>query len=194
MFASFTTEKREVSSAKSLKLTFNIKSLTSVFRGSLMTTYDYGSDEIVLDERLKELETWFTNRGYNSEIRKIYNEIDLNQIRSAMVTENHFLKELQKHFEHNKLLQSYITTKKQRKPAKQSNKRSAVPSATIPLPPLSPPPVLPLDSSSSSTNVHDITQFAKILADLEEDAKFWNNRKRGENISFELLQNRQNSK
>ena len=25
------------------------------------------SDDIVLDERLKELETWFTNRGYNSE-------------------------------------------------------------------------------------------------------------------------------
>ena len=120
----------------------------------------------MLDKRLKELETWFTNRGYNSEIRKIYNEIDLNQIRSEMVTE------LQKHFEDNKLLQSYITTKNQRKPAKQSNKRSAVPSATIPLPPLSPPLVFPLDSSSSSTNVHDITQFAKILADLEEDAKF----------------------
>ena len=25
------------------------------------------SDEIAIDERLKELETWFTNRGYNSE-------------------------------------------------------------------------------------------------------------------------------
>ena len=25
------------------------------------------SDETMLDERLKELETWFTNRGYNSE-------------------------------------------------------------------------------------------------------------------------------
>ena len=126
----------------------------------------------MLDERLKKLETWFTNRGYNSEIRKIYNEIDLNQIRSEMVTENHFLKELQKPFEDNKLHQIYITTKKQRKPAKQLDKRSAILSATIPLPPLSPPPVLPLDSSSSSKNVHDITQFAKILADLAEDAKF----------------------
>ena len=126
----------------------------------------------MLDERLKKLETWFRNRGYNSEIRKIYNEIDLNQIRSEMVTENHFLKELQKHFEDNKLHQIYITTKKQRKPAKQLDKRSAILSATIPLPPLSPPPVLPLDSSSSSKNVHDITQFAKILADLAEDAKF----------------------
>ena len=126
----------------------------------------------MLDECLKKLETWFTNRGYHSEIRKIYNEIDLNQIRSEMVTENHFLKELQKHFEDNKLHQIYITTKKQRKPAKKLDKRSAILSATIPLPPLSPPPVLPLDSSSSSKNVHDITQFAKILADLAEDAKF----------------------
>ena len=126
----------------------------------------------MLDECLKKLETWFTNRGYHSEIRKIYNEIDLNQIRSEMVTENHFLKELQKHFEDNKLHQIYITTKKQRKPAKQLDKRSAILSATIPLPPLSPPPVLPLDASSSSKNVHDITQFAKILADLAEDTKF----------------------
>ena len=126
----------------------------------------------MLDEHLKKLETWFTNRGYNSEIRKICHEVDLNQIRSEMVTENHFLKELQKHFEDNKLHQIYITTKKQRKPAKQLDKRSAILSATIPLPPLSPPPVLPLESSSSSKNMHDITQFAKILADLAEDAKF----------------------
>ena len=32
------------------------------------------SDDIVLDERLKELESWFTNRGYNSE--KVRPEID----------------------------------------------------------------------------------------------------------------------
>ena len=32
------------------------------------------SDDIVLDERLKELQTWFTNRGYNSE--KIKPEIE----------------------------------------------------------------------------------------------------------------------
>ena len=32
------------------------------------------SDDIVLDERLKELETWFTNRGYNSE--KVKPEIE----------------------------------------------------------------------------------------------------------------------
>ena len=32
------------------------------------------SDDIVLDERLKELQTWFTNRGYNSE--KVKPEIE----------------------------------------------------------------------------------------------------------------------
>ena len=32
------------------------------------------SDDIVLDERLKELETWFANRGYNSE--KVKPEIE----------------------------------------------------------------------------------------------------------------------
>ena len=32
------------------------------------------SDDIVFDERLKELETWFTNRGYNSE--KVKPEIE----------------------------------------------------------------------------------------------------------------------
>ena len=32
------------------------------------------SNDIVLDERLKELETWFTNRGYNSE--KVRPEIE----------------------------------------------------------------------------------------------------------------------
>ena len=32
------------------------------------------SDDIVLDERLKKLETWFTNRGYNSE--KVIPEIE----------------------------------------------------------------------------------------------------------------------
>ena len=87
-----------------------------------------------------------------------------------MVTENHFSKEIQKHFEDNELIQSSITTRKQRKPAKQSNKRSAIPPATILSAPLLPPPIFPLDSSSSSPSMHDITQFAKILADLEKDA------------------------
>ena len=87
-----------------------------------------------------------------------------------MVTENHFSKEIQKHFEDKQLIQSSITTRKQRKPTKQSKKRLAIPSATIPSPPLSPTPILPLDLSSSSTSVHDITQFAEILADLEKDA------------------------
>ena len=32
------------------------------------------SDDIVLDERLKELQTWFTNLGYNSE--KVKKEIE----------------------------------------------------------------------------------------------------------------------
>ena len=32
------------------------------------------SDDIVLDERLKELQIWFTNRGYNSE--KVKPEIE----------------------------------------------------------------------------------------------------------------------
>ena len=32
------------------------------------------SDDIVLDERLKKLDTWFTNRGYNSE--KVKPEIE----------------------------------------------------------------------------------------------------------------------
>ena len=32
------------------------------------------SDDTVLDERLKELQTWFTNRGYNSE--KVKPEIE----------------------------------------------------------------------------------------------------------------------
>ena len=32
------------------------------------------SDDIVLDARLKELQTWFTNRGYNSE--KVKPEIE----------------------------------------------------------------------------------------------------------------------
>ena len=41
---------------------------------------------------------------------KIYNEINLNQIGREMVTENHFSKEIQKHFEDNKLIQSSITT------------------------------------------------------------------------------------
>ena len=41
---------------------------------------------------------------------KIYNEINLNQIEREMVTENHFPKEIQKHFEDNKLIQSSITT------------------------------------------------------------------------------------
>ena len=68
-----------------------------------------------------------------------------------------------------KLIQSSITTRKQRKPAKQSNKRSAIISATIPSPPSSPPLILTLDSSSSSTSVHDIRQIAEILADLEKD-------------------------
>ena len=31
-------------------------------------------DDIVLDERLKELQTWFTNRGYDSE--KVKKEIE----------------------------------------------------------------------------------------------------------------------
>ena len=84
-----------------------------------------------------------------------------------MVTENHFSKEIQKHFEDNKLIQSSITTRKQRKPTKQSKRRSAIPCATIPSPPLLPTPILPLDLSSSSTTVHDITQFAEVLADLE---------------------------
>ena len=62
--------------------------------------------------------------------------------------------------------------RKQQKPTKQSKKRYAIPSATILLPPLSPPLVLPLESPFSSANVHDITQFAKISADLEKDPKF----------------------
>ena len=49
------------------------------------------SDDIVLDECLKELETWFTNRGNISEI-KTYNKIDLYQMRCEMATENHFFK------------------------------------------------------------------------------------------------------
>ena len=32
------------------------------------------SDDILIDERLKELQTWFTNRGYNSE--KVKKEIE----------------------------------------------------------------------------------------------------------------------
>ena len=44
---------------------------------------------------------------------KIYSEINLNQIRREMVTENHFSKEIQKHFEDKKLIQSSITTRKQ---------------------------------------------------------------------------------
>ena len=50
---------------------------------------------------------------------KIYSESDttkftnLNQIRREMVTENHFSKEIQKHFEDKKLIQSSITTRKQ---------------------------------------------------------------------------------
>ena len=113
-----------------------------------------------------------------------------------MVTENHFSKEIQKHFEDNKLIKSSITTRKQRKSAKQSNRRSAIPSATIPSPPLSPPPIFRLDSSSSSTSVHDITQFAEILADLEKDAippahrNFETTEKTGLNFRFELLRNR----
>ena len=43
---------------------------------------------------------------------KIYSEINLNQIRREMVTENHFSKEIQKHFEDKKLIQSSITTRK----------------------------------------------------------------------------------
>ena len=89
-----------------------------------------------------------------------------------MVTENHFSKEIQKHFEDKQLIQSSITTRKQRKPTKQSKKRSAIPSETIPSPPsppLSPTSILSLDLSSSSTSVHDITQIAEILADLEKD-------------------------
>ena len=85
-----------------------------------------------------------------------------------MVTENHFSKEIQKHFENNKLIQSSITTRKQRKTVKQLNKRSVIPSTTIPSP-SSPPPRLTLKSSSSSTSVRDIKQFAEILADLEKD-------------------------
>ena len=68
-----------------------------------------------------------------------------------------------------KLIQSSITTRKQRKPAKQSNKRSAIISATMPSPPSSLPLILTLDSSSSSTSMHDIRQIAEILADLEKD-------------------------
>ena len=44
---------------------------------------------------------------------KIHSEINLNQIRREMVTENHFSKEIQKHFEDKKLIQSSITTRKQ---------------------------------------------------------------------------------
>ena len=98
---------------------------------------------------------------------KIYSEINLNQIWCEVVTENHFSKEIQKHFENKKWIQSSITTRKQWKPAKQSKKRSAIPSATIPSPPLLPTPMLPLDLSS--TSVHDIIQFAEILADLEKN-------------------------
>ena len=86
-----------------------------------------------------------------------------------MVTENHFSKEIQKYFEYKKLIRSSITTRKQRKPTKQSKKRLAIPSATIPSPPLSPTPILSLDLSSRSTSVYDITQFAEILADLEKN-------------------------
>ena len=43
---------------------------------------------------------------------KIYSEINLNQMRREMVTENHFSKEIQKHFEDKKLIQSSITTRK----------------------------------------------------------------------------------
>ena len=49
-------------------------------------------------------------------------------------------------------------------------KEISIPSATIPSPLLSPTPILALDLSSLSTNVHEIRQFAEILADLEKDA------------------------
>ena len=116
-----------------------------------------------------DLEDKLFNRRV-SKFLKIYTEINLNQIRREMVTENHFSKEIQKHFEDKQLIQSSITTRKQRKPTKQSKKRLAIPSATIPSPPLSPTPILPLDLSSSSTSVHVVTQFAEVLADLEKDA------------------------
>ena len=104
-----------------------------------------------------------------AKVLKIYNEMNLNQIQREMVTgEPFFQGDSESLFEDNKLIQSSITTRKQQKPAKQLNKRSVIPSTTIPSP-SSPPPRLTLKSSSSSTSVRDIKQFAEILADLEKD-------------------------
>ena len=147
----------------------NVKHRVNEFYGifyKVLETEDPITDVEQLLVSFIDLEDKLFNRRV-SKFLKIYNEINLNQIRREMVTENHFSKEIQKHFEDNKLIQSSITTRKQRKPTKQSKSRSAIPSTTILSPPLSPTPILSSDLSSSSTTVHDITQFAEVLADLE---------------------------
>ena len=150
----------------------NVKHRINEFYGifvKVLETEDPITDVEQLLVSFIDLEDKLFNRRV-TKFLKIFNEINLNQMRREMVTENHFSKEIQKHFEDKKLIQSSITTSKQRKPTKELKKRSAIPSETIPSPPLSPSPILPLDLSSSSTSVHDITQFAEILADLEKDA------------------------
>ena len=142
----------------------NVKHRIKEFYGvfdKVLETEDLIADVEQLLVSFIDLEDKLFNRRV-TKFLKTYNEINLNQIRREMVTENHFSKEIQKHFEDDKLIQSSITTRKQRKPAKQSNKRSAIISATIPSPPSSAPPILTLDSSSSSqacTTLHNLPKF-----------------------------------
>ena len=141
----------------------NVKHRINEFYGIFDKVLE-SEDPITDFEQLLVSSTDLEDKLFNRKVTKflkIYNEINLNQKRREMVTENHLSKEIRKHFEDKKLIQSSITTRKQRKPTKQSKKRSATPSATIPSPPLSPTPILLLNLPSSSTNVQDLHSLPK---------------------------------
>ena len=92
----------------------NVKHRINEFYGifdKVLETEDLIADVKQLLVSFIDLEDKLFNRRV-TKFLKTYNEINLNQIRREMVTENHFSKEIQKHLEDDKLIQSSITTRK----------------------------------------------------------------------------------